>query len=85
ACCLFLLCFEVLVRGNERYARVGSCSPRPTDRRRLGLFVVPAVLLPVILALLTLGVPLVTLGRWLYLGGTDIWRIEAEQKKTAGD
>ncbi|MGR9297708.1 ABC transporter permease [Rhizobium leguminosarum] len=76
ACCLFLLGFEVLVRGNERYARVGSGSPRPTDRRRLGWFVVPAVLLPVILAVLTLGVPLVTLGRWLYLGGTDIWRIE---------
>ncbi|UVD59205.1 iron ABC transporter permease [Rhizobium sp. Pop5] len=76
ACCLFLLGLEVLLRGNERYARVGSGSPRPADRRRLGWFVVPAVLLPVMLAVLTLGVPLVTLGRWLYLGGADIWRIE---------
>jgi iron(III) transport system permease protein len=76
ACCLFLLGLEVLLRGNERYARVGSGSARPADRRRLGWFVVPAVLLPVIVAVLTLGVPLVTLGRWLYLGGAGIWRID---------
>lgn len=76
ACCLFLLGLEILLRGNERYARVGSGSARPADRRRLGWFVVPAILLPVALAVLTLGVPLVTLGRWLYLGGTDIWRLD---------
>jgi len=75
-CCLFLLGLEILLRGNERYARVGSGSARPADRRRLGWFVVPAVTLPIILAVLTLGVPLITLGRWLYLGGLGIWRIE---------
>ncbi|MBB3391331.1 iron(III) transport system permease protein [Rhizobium sp. BK275] len=75
-CCLFLLGLEILLRGNERYARVGSGSARPADRRRLGWFVVPAVALPIILAVLTLGVPLITLGRWLYLGGLGIWRIE---------
>lgn len=76
ACCLFLLGLEVLLRGNERYARVGAGSPRPADRRRLGWFMVPALSLPIVLAVLTLGVPLVTLGRWLYLGGSEIWRIE---------
>ncbi len=76
ACCLFLLGLEILLRGNERYARVGSGSARPADRRRLGWFVVPAILLPAVLAVLTLGVPLVTLGRWLYLGGADIWRLD---------
>ncbi|OWV71428.1 iron ABC transporter permease [Rhizobium sp. R634] len=76
ACCLFLLGLEVLLRGNERYARVGSGAPRPADRRRLGWFAAPALLLPAVLAVLTLGVPLVTLGRWLYLGGLEIWRIE---------
>ncbi|MBO9195702.1 iron ABC transporter permease [Rhizobium sp. 16-449-1b] len=76
ACCLLLLAIEVLVRGNERYARVGSGSARPADRRRLGWFAVPAVLLPVIVAALTLGVPFVTLVRWLYLGGAGIWRVE---------
>jgi len=76
ACCLLLLAIEVLVRGNERYARVGSGSARPADRRRLGWFAVPAVLLPLIVAALTLGVPFVTLVRWLYLGGAGIWRVE---------
>ena len=76
ACCLFLLGLDVLLRGNERYARVGAGSARPADRRRLGWFVLPAVLLPVVIAALTLGVPLITLGRWLYLGGVDIWRLE---------
>ena len=76
ACCLFLLGLEILLRGNERYARVGSGSARPAGRRRLGWFVVPAVALPIVLAALTLGVPLITLGRWLYLGGLGIWRIE---------
>ncbi|MFA1627298.1 ABC transporter permease [Rhizobium mongolense] len=77
ACCLFLLGLEILLRGNERYARVGSGSARPADRRRLGWFVVPAILLPGTLAVLTLGVPLMTLGRWLYLGGGEIWRLDA--------
>lgn len=76
ACCLLLLAIEVLVRGNERYARVGSGSARPADRRRLGWYAIPAVLLPVIVAALTLGVPFVTLVRWLYLGGAGIWRVE---------
>ncbi|MET3856574.1 iron ABC transporter permease [Rhizobium sp. OAE497] len=76
ACCLFLLGLEILVRGNERYARVGSGSARPADRRRLGWFTIPAVLLPIAVAVLTLGVPLVTLGRWLYLGGAEIWRLD---------
>ncbi len=32
------------------------------------------------LAVLTLGVPLMTLGRWLYLGGGEIWRLDACRK-----
>lgn len=76
ACCLFLLGLEILVRGNERYARVGSGSARPADRRRLGWFAVPGILLAVFVAALTLGVPLVTLARWLYLGGVDVWRFD---------
>lgn len=76
ACCLLLLSLEVLIRGNERYARVGSGAARPADRRRLGWWVVPAIALPLLLALLTLGVPLVTLARWLYLGGFGIWRLD---------
>lgn len=73
ACCLFLLGLEVLLRGNERYARVGSGAARPVDRRRLGRLGLPLLALPAGLAVLTLGVPLVTLGRWLWLGGLAIW------------
>ncbi|WP_435264790.1 ABC transporter permease [Shinella sp. BE166] len=75
-CCLFLLALEVLVRGNERYARVGAGAARPVDRRRLGRLALPALLVPAGLALLTLGVPLLTLGRWLWIGGLDIWNNE---------
>ena len=73
ACCLALLGIEVLVRGNERYARVGTGTARPAERRRLARFTLPALILPAGLAVLTLGVPLVTLGRWLWLGGAGIW------------
>ncbi|WP_051321026.1 ABC transporter permease [Rhizobium mesoamericanum] len=76
ACCLLLLGLEILLRGNERYARVGSGSARPADRRRLGWFVAPAIMLQVGLTALTLGVPLVTLVRWLYLGGLEVWRLD---------
>lgn len=74
-CCGVLFALEMLVRGGERYARVGSGAPRPADRHPLGKFLIPAVLLPLATAALTLGVPLLTLGRWLYLGGTAIWQI----------
>ncbi|CCM77699.1 ABC transporter permease [Rhizobium mesoamericanum] len=76
ACCLLLLGLEILLRGNERYARVGSGSARPADRRRLGWFVAPAIMLQVGLTALTLGVPLVTLVRWLCLGGLEVWRLD---------
>ena len=36
----------------------------------------PFMMLPVATAALTLGVPFVTLARWLYLGGAGIWRME---------
>lgn len=75
-CCLFLLGLEVLVRGNERYARVGSGAARPAEPRSLGWMTLPALLLPIATAALTLGVPFVTLTRWLVLGGVGIWRMD---------
>lgn len=76
ACCLFLLALEVLLRGNERYARVGAGAARKYSRRRLGRLALPAVVLPLGMAVLTLGVPLLTLGRWLWIGGLSIWSHE---------
>jgi len=75
-CCLFLMGLEALIRGNERYARVGAGAARPVDRRRLGRKTLPAIALPLVVALMTLGVPFVTLARWLWLGGMDIWRMD---------
>jgi iron(III) transport system permease protein len=75
-CCLLLLGLEALIRGNERYARVGSGAARPADRRRLAWMTLPCMALPIATAALALGVPFVTLARWLYLGGIGIWRME---------
>jgi iron(III) transport system permease protein len=75
--CLFLLGLEALIRGNERYARVGSGAARPVDCRRLGRLMPAAIALPTATAVLTIGVPMVTLGRWLVIGGAGVWRLDA--------
>jgi len=72
-----LLGLEALIRGNERYARVGSGAARPVYRRRLKHLMLLAVALPTATAVLTLGVPMVTLGRWLLIGGAGIWRLDS--------
>jgi iron(III) transport system permease protein len=74
ACCLALLGVEVMVRGEERYARVGSGAARMRRRARLGGFTLPALALPVVTALLSLGVPFLTIGRWLLAGGSAVWQ-----------
>ncbi|UCI08852.1 ABC transporter permease [Mesorhizobium sp. B1-1-8] len=76
ACCFVLLGVEVIVRGEERYARVGSGAARLQQRTRLGRAALPCLLLPAAVALLTLGVPFVTVGRWLLAGGADVWRMD---------
>ncbi|WP_292165405.1 iron ABC transporter permease [Mesorhizobium sp.] len=73
-CCFVLLGIEVLVRGEERYARVGSGAARQQQRTRLGRATIPCLLLPVVTTLLALGVPFVTISRWLVAGGVDVWR-----------
>ncbi len=75
--CLVLLWGEARLRGHERYARVGSGSARRGGRRRLRAWRWPALLLPVVFVLLSLGVPALTLTRWLVIGGASIWRFEA--------
>jgi len=74
-CCLVLLLLEAGSRGRARYARVGSGSARSQNAYRLGpaatLF---GLLLPLVLTALALGVPFITLARWLTLGGFEVWR-----------
>ncbi|BEM23480.1 iron ABC transporter permease [Serratia nevei] len=74
-CCLGLLLLEALSRGRARYARVGSGSARSQTPRRLSLpLAALALLLPISLTALALGVPFITLARWLWLGGFEVWR-----------
>lgn len=72
--CLLMLNLESLARGNARYARVGSgAARRPADLALRGLKL-PALILPALLGVLALGVPAVTLTRWLISGGAEVWR-----------
>lgn len=73
--CLGLLVLESSARGHARYARLGGGTAREIRVTRLGRGV--AILATsglVILAVLGLGVPFATLGRWLLLGGAKAWQ-----------
>lgn len=77
---LVLLCFGLLglesfIRGDARYARVGGGSARSATRWSLGRWALPSQLLVGAVVLLSLGVPLYTLSRWLMLGGAEIWKL----------
>jgi iron(III) transport system permease protein len=72
--CFLLLGVEAGTRGDERYARVGSGSARQAPRSRLGGYTLWCLALPIATALLSLGVPLITLGRWLVAGGAAVWQ-----------
>lgn len=74
-CCLAMLTAESAARGNARYARVGSGSARDQRSVQLGRGVTTlALLLQTLTCLLALGVPLLTLGRWLLAGGVQVWQ-----------
>ena len=75
-CCFALLAFENFARGNERYARVGTGASRLPIRRALGGWQWLCQLLPLVTTLLAIGVPLVTLTRWLTFGGLGVWRVD---------
>lgn len=74
-CCLAMLTAESAARGQARYARVGSGSARDQRSVQLGRGVTTlALLLQTLTCLLALGVPLLTLGRWLVAGGVHVWQ-----------
>jgi iron(III) transport system permease protein len=73
-CCLAMLTAESAARGHARYARVGSGSAR--EQRVVSLNAPTTVLslaLQIITCALALGVPLITLGKWLIAGGVQVW------------
>ncbi len=75
-CCFAMLGLEAAVRGRSRYARVGSGAARRPTAIRLGVWKYPCLLLPILVAAFSLGIPVFTLARWLAAGGADIWRLD---------
>ncbi len=73
--CLLLLTAESATRGSARYARIGAGSPRAPRQYALSKACTGiALLLCATFTALSLGVPLVTLGKWLAAGGIEVWR-----------
>jgi len=72
-CCFALLAVEGRFRGWARYARIGTGAARAVTLTRLGRWVVPCLVLPIAVAALSIGVPLLTLGSWLVSGGVAVW------------
>lgn len=73
--CLGLLLLEYLLRGRARYARIGAGVTRQVTPARLGLAAPFALLALTALLALALGVPLVSLGRWLVTSRTTAFPI----------
>ncbi|WP_433735309.1 ABC transporter permease [Pseudomonas putida] len=72
--CLVMLTAESAARGHARYARVGSGSAR--EQRVVSLnrpITLLALALQMATCALALGVPLITLGKWLIAGGLEVW------------
>jgi iron(III) transport system permease protein len=73
--CLLLLLAELRLRGDARLARLGSGSPRPVERVRLGRARPAALAATTLVVLLALGVPLASLVRWLVVGSSTAFPV----------
>lgn len=75
--CLTLLAIESVVRGSARYARIGSGAPRPAVPAELGWRYAPlSVLVLAVVVVLSLGVPITSVLRWLVAGGSAVWKTD---------
>jgi iron(III) transport system permease protein len=73
--CLALLVAEAAARGNARFARIGSGAPRAAGPVHLGASTIPALAALTLLAILSLGVPVWIIVRWLGIGGQNVWAL----------
>jgi iron(III) transport system permease protein len=71
--CLLLLVIEGAARGRGRYARLGSGAPRPQPRAAMRTWTWPAVAFLTGVVVLSVGVPMLSVARWLVRGGTAVW------------
>jgi iron(III) transport system permease protein len=77
ALAVVFLALERFLRGDRRYARVGSGASRIAPLARLGRAAPLWLLLPLVITALAVGLPLATLIRWLLLGGYEAWNLPA--------
>lgn len=75
-CCLVLLVAEAGARGQARFARIGAGAPRRPEPVQLGRLGLPAQAALLGLMLAALGVPVWTILRWLWIGGSAVWEID---------
>jgi len=75
-CTAALIGLETMLRGDRRYARLGAGAARSVMPHALGRWTIPALALLALVALLSIGVTVGTLVRWLALGGSGIWRLD---------
>ncbi|HVY52676.1 MAG TPA: iron ABC transporter permease [Devosia sp.] len=73
ACTAALIGLEALLRGDRRYARIGSGAARQPGRQQLGRWTPIAVALVSLVVAVSIGVTAGTLLRWLWIGGLQIW------------
>lgn len=74
--CLALLIGEAAARGGARFARIGSGAPRQAAVVGLRASRIPALAGLATLAVLSIGVPVGTIMRWLWRGGADVWIVD---------
>ena len=75
ACAVGLLALETWLRGDRRYARVGGGAARVPPVAKLGQTAWLWMLLPIVTTALAVGLPMVTLVRWMLIGGVDAWNL----------
>jgi iron(III) transport system permease protein len=75
-CCLVLLVGEARLHGRARYARLGSGSARAIAPLRLGRARIPVLACAAALVTLAVGVPLVSLVRWLVVGTSTSFPVQ---------
>jgi iron(III) transport system permease protein len=74
--CSVLLVAEALARGRARFSRIGAGAPRAATPIHLGRYTIAAEAGLVAVAVLALGVPVWTIARWLWIGGSEVWVLD---------
>lgn len=72
---VLFLAAEAWLRGERRYARVGGGAARQVALVKLGTWWPLFMALPLLVTVLAIGLPVVTLLRWLLIGGIESWHL----------